>query len=40
LQAAEMHFSHNTNLNVKRYLDDGGYFDDFWDTIVEKINGT
>jgi len=40
LQAAEVPVSHNTNLKVKKYLNDDGYFDDIWDTIVEKINGT
>jgi len=40
LQAAEVHVSHNKNPKVKTYLDDDGYFDDIWDTIVEKINGT
>jgi hypothetical protein len=40
LQAAEVYVSHNKNFKVKGYLDDNGYSDDIWDTIVEKINVT
>jgi hypothetical protein len=39
-QAAVGHVSHNTTLKVKQYLDDDGYFDEIWYTLVEIINVT